>query len=299
MPFEIKVIDGLIKVFGKIESLASGAVHQLKFLKYEYIFEERDDDIYVATYLKSGTTWVQMILYQLTTTGEINFGHLYDVSPWLRNLAEKGGEIPNLPSPRIIKTHDPYRFISRFKKGRFIYVIRDGRDVAVSLFHHEKNYNNRALTFTENFESYFIKPGDMNWFEFNRQWLQNKKKLTMLVVRYEDLHNNFVPELYRIADFIGVKIKEDDLPRIIERCSFSFMKQHETKFGEQPPAIKHQPVYDQFIRNGKTGEGIASLSAEQLQFFNTMFQLNLSEFSAMESYRNQLGNAEKDWHQNE
>ena len=35
-------------------------------------------DIYIVTYPRSGTTLLQMMLYQITTDGEYNFDHLGD-----------------------------------------------------------------------------------------------------------------------------------------------------------------------------------------------------------------------------
>ena len=104
------------------------------------IFGERKDDIYISTYPKSGTTVMQMILYHLTTDGSMDFNHIYDVSPWIRNASFRSQKPPNLPSPRLIKTHDHYKDFDKNTKGRFIYVYRNGMDVAVSHFHQETNY---------------------------------------------------------------------------------------------------------------------------------------------------------------
>ena len=285
MSFELKVLEPMIKFFVRVQSASEKIIHHLKYMKYEHLFDEREDDIYVATYLKSGTTWMQMILYQLTTPGDVDFKHIYEVSPWLRNLAEIGGEIPELPSPRIIKMHDSYKLVSKYKKGRYIYVIRDGRDVAVSLYHHQKNYVRSSISFEEVLKDSFNQKGDMNWFEFNRLWLENKNNLPILYIRYEDLHTNFLNELYRIAAFIGVEVKPEDVPRIVERCSFQFMKAHETKFGEQPPEEKHEIVYNQFIRAGNVGGGKQLLSEEQLKLFIEMFDKNLDGFAVTEPYK--------------
>lgn len=288
MQFELKVIDGATAFFKRISKNANTAVERLQFMKYKILFGERESDIYVASYLKSGTTWMQMILYQLTTSGDVNFEHIYDVSPWLHNLAVTEGKIPELPSPRIIKTHDPYDKIEKEQKGRYIFLLRDGRDIAFSLFHHQKNYNDSAITFEKNYEVSFVEGNEMNWFKYTQAWLQNKKKLPVLYVKYEDLQTNFVGELYRIADYLGITVKEKDIPRIVERCSFTFMKQHQEKFGEQPPKRSHQIVYNQFIREGKVGEGNKVIDDKTLCHFFENFQNTLGAFPVMDSYKKSL-----------
>ena len=45
-------------------------------------FNFRDDDIVIATYGKSGTTWVQQIVSQLLFNGEEGLA-VADMSPWL------------------------------------------------------------------------------------------------------------------------------------------------------------------------------------------------------------------------
>ncbi len=272
---EIKILNWLIKKLEAFNQSISNAIEELVYMKYVHELGEKEDDIYVATYLKSGTTWMQMILYQMVTDGNTDFKHIYDVSPWLRNLASRRGKLPeNLPSPRIIKMHDAYFKVPKRKPGRFIYVIRDGIDVANSLWHHRMNYNNPKMTFEENFNTSFEEPGAMNWFDFNKNWLGNANKHKVLYVQYEKLQSDFKGELYRIASFLGISLNDEVLSRIKERASFTFMKQHEKKFGEQPPEEKIERIYNQFIRSGKTGEGYMQMSDENLQsYFNALQQI--------------------------
>lgn len=284
MGIEIKILDKLISFFDKLKQKSEQILLDLKYMKFEQQFGEREDDIYVATYLKTGTTWMQMILYQLTTDGNTDFKHIYDVSPWPRNSSMRGLPVPDVPSPRILKTHDPYKKFAKGKPGRFIVVLRDGRDVALSLYHHRKNYNNSKLTFDENFNISFKDPGEMNWFSHTWEWLNNSNKHKILYVRYEDLKQNFEHELNRIAQFIGVEIKPEALPRIIEKSSFAFMKQHEEKFGEQPPEEKHEIVYNNFIRSGNAGDGSSYLNDEDKAFFSREFKIRFSQFEQMKKY---------------
>jgi len=105
--------------------------NKFKFEQFKIIFGEREDDIYISTYPKSGTTLMQMILYHLTTDGKMDFKHIYEVSPWIHNASFIGQKPPDLTSPRIIKTHDNYKEFGKKTKGRFIYIYRNGMDVAI------------------------------------------------------------------------------------------------------------------------------------------------------------------------
>lgn len=88
-----KIISWLQNWIDTIGQNAFRASKKLAFLKYSLEFGEYDSDIYVATFPKSGTTLTQMILYQMTTEGKMDFNHIYDVSPWLRNDAYKNRKL--------------------------------------------------------------------------------------------------------------------------------------------------------------------------------------------------------------
>lgn len=276
-----KLLLFIYKWVEKLNKHTDVALHNLRQHLYFMDYEDRETDIYLITYMKSGTTWMQVILYNMVTKGNMDFEHIYDVSPWPQNEAYNGDSVDRinkLPSPRILKSHDKYAFYNADSKNKFIFVYRDGKDVAVSLFHHNKNYKNPDLTFDENFKDYYFDEGEQtNWFNFTNEWLQNKNNFNILYVAYEDLKNNFDNSIVRIAKYLNIELTEEILTRIKKYASFEYMKQNESKFGEIPP-VHARLVYNQFIRKGELGEGNSFLNEQQKSFFDEKFKKTIQPF---------------------
>ena len=250
------------KLFGNLARHFFNLSHKFKFEQFKIIFGERKDDIYISTYPKSGTTLMQMILYHLTSDGKMNFKHIYDVSPWIRNASFIGQKPPDLNSPRIIKTHDSYKEFGKKTKGRFIYVYRNGMDVAISNFYQQKNYNNSDLKLDKYLNSFFKQK---KWFKHTREWMINKNKLSILYIKYEDLLNNKTKEFDRIISFLGIPRNKKAINRALKYSSFEFMKKNENLYGEQSKISKK--IFNQFIRKGKSGEGKSLFTKEQKEIF--------------------------------
>lgn len=267
-----KLVDNLVKfTIRRLENRQAKtkkALDNLRWLDYKFKFGERDDDIYVATYPKSGTTLMQMLLYQLTTDGNMDFNHIYDVSPWIRNAAITGVPPVELPSPRIIKTHSPYHTIPAATKGRFIFVTRNPQDCIVSNWHQEINYRTTTLSIAEYAERKLKETP--NWFEFTQEWLVNKKQFPMLCLRYEDLLADFEGCVSKISKFLQIEFSEEAVARAYERTRFDYMKQNEEKFGNRPKTAER--VYNQFIRQGKTGEGARIIPADIAAQYQSLYE---------------------------
>lgn len=261
----------LYRLLNKIGNKLIKIADDFYFEMYRLKFGQRNDDIYIVTYPKSGTTVMQMILYHLTTNGDMNFKHIYDVSPWIRNHSFKKKQPLELPSPRIIKSHEGYKIFEKNTKGRFIYVYRNGMDVAVSQYNQTLSYIKPDLSFDKFIKEFLDDKAKGAWFWFNKSWLENKWKRPILYVRYEDLINDKRVQIQRIVNFLGLKVDEKTIERAIEFSSFEYMKQNQEKFGEQPKAEPSKKVFDQFIRKGKVGEGAELFSDEQKREFNTLF----------------------------
>jgi hypothetical protein len=250
-----------------------GIYWRVWILQYGLDYDGSPDDIFIVTYPKSGTTWLQMIVYQLTTDGAMDFAHIDHVSPMLEStLIPQGRKISDLPAtPRVVKSHLSYHEIPK-GPGRYICGVRNGLDVAVSYHHHARKYLPplRGLSASEFFSRFMA--GDVpygSWFEHVAGWLRNKNRLNVLVVTYEELSADLEAGVKRIADFCGITIDPDAMPRILERCSFAFMREHDAKFslGKPLPQAPAAGPETAFIRQGRVGGFRQELDARAVSEF--------------------------------
>jgi len=264
-----RIVNFLSNFTGNLSKKLKESTIKLNFLKYQMLFGERDSDIYISTFPKSGTTLMQMMLYQMLSDGNMDFEHIYEKSPWIKNDAFMGFKPRHLPDPRIIKTHDNYLRFDKDTKGKFIYVLRDGMDVAVSLYHQEKNFRNPNLTFEKHFEN-FVTASRHNWFDHTKDWLGNKYDLNILYLRYEEIIKDLEGTAKKVADFSNIAIDKEILDRTIERCSFNYMKQFEDKFGllsvEKP--FRNQ----EFFRKGTSGDFKNYFTPSHIEAFNKRYR---------------------------
>jgi hypothetical protein len=210
-----------------------------------------------------------MILYQLTTDGRMDFAHITQVCPWFERSLKDGTAFEALPAPRVFKSHLSYR---KIPKGpcKYIYVVRDGKDVAVSYYHFYVTHMSFKGTFDEFFQRFL--DGQVlygSWFKHVRRWWKHRDDPNVLFLCYEELLADLPGSLRRISAFCGLQIAPERWPGILQRCSFAFMKQHENQFdpllamlyerGFQPHA---------FLRKGQTGGWRDQLSIRQARRFD-------------------------------
>jgi hypothetical protein len=254
----IESIDEIKKVNTKLNSLTLLA----QTLKIITDIGDKESDIYIVSHAKSGTTLTQMLLYQLTTKGNMDFNHIYDVSPWPRHCAVYNIPFLAVNHPRLIKSHDPYWMFENVKNSKIIFLIRDGIDTLSSLHQHLVDYDNLSVDLSD-----FFNNSVESWFKYNSTWLKNEKNLNILYINYEDLVLKKEETINVISNFINIKPSAKTIKRTVERTSLKFMKLHEKKFGEQPDLNK---TYNNFIRNGAIGVNKNLLQRDQLDMYKSM-----------------------------
>lgn len=270
----------LSKIITVLELLQRALHHLAKHLKrFKLIycdFVPRPSDIFIVTYPRSGTTWMQMILYQLTTDGEMNFDNISQKCPFFEVDFCFMGNFNQFPSPRIFKTHLSSRWFPSQWPCRYIHVTRDGRDVAVSYFHFRKSHFGFKGDFFTFFEKHFMKNNDAeagSWFQHTSGWLNRRKNNNILYLSYEELKTDLESCLYKIADFCGLELDAKRLPDILERCSFAFMRQHEEKFDPATDAtLTKARQQGAFIRKGSHGGWSEYFGPEQQEIFERKFR---------------------------
>lgn len=231
-------------------------------LGVKHLYKPRPDDVFLVTYPKSGTTLMQMMLYQMTTDGEMNFRHINSVSPWFEQELHRGtGKVLEaVPSPRFFKSHLVYEKLP--PNGRFIYVARDVRDVAVSAYHHlclVTGKKGDMGTFVNEFLQ--EKVGFGSWFEHIESWWPRRNDPNVLFLRYEEVIADLPGTVRQVARFCQLPLDEAALPRIVERCGIAFMKQHDHLFDPRMQQVSRDAGV--FIRKGGSGDGRAGFTPEQ------------------------------------
>jgi hypothetical protein len=210
----------------------------------------------------------------------MDFPHITQVSPWFERSLKDGTTYDALPSPRVFKSHLSYRKIPR-GPCKYLYVARDGKDVAVSYYHFYTTHMGFKGTFEEFFEL-FLK-GQVHygsWFRHVRGWWQHRDDPNVLFLRYEDLAADLPGSLRKISAFCGFPIAPERWPGILERCSFAFMKQHESQFDPLTAMLYEQGFRpNSHLRQGQTGAGGGQLSPLQARRFDKTFIKRLGDTS--------------------
>lgn len=245
---------------GDLERLA-------RFAKGRLEFRPRPEDVWVATYPRSGTTWMLFLLHHLVGPGGDDFEHFDDVSPWFeRSLAvgsARAADFDALPSPRRFKTHLLPRWVPH--PGRVIHVERDGLDVALS--YHE--LYRRYLGFTAGFDAFFDRfvRGDVqygSWFSHREAWRRAAESRDILHVRYEALREDPVAELRRVATFLSIDASDARLRDVAQRASLARMKERQARFDHATTLLRERGVVPgHFVRAGLVGEGQRQIAPEQ------------------------------------
>jgi aryl sulfotransferase len=215
-------------------------------------FEFRDDDIIIATYAKSGTTWVQQIVSQLLFNGQEGLP-VAEMSPWLDlrvpPKSEKLPEVERQTHRRFIKTHLPVDALVFSPKAKYIYIGRDGRDVVWSFYNHHAHANEfwyEALNDTpglvgppigrpkdsvvEYFRDWLEKDGFPIWsyWENIKTWWEIRDLENVFLIHFANLKSDMPGEIRKIAAFLDIPIDEGRWDSILEHCSFDYMKANAT-----------------------------------------------------------------------
>eukprot|EP00192_Tetraselmis_astigmatica_P020616 CAMPEP_0117677352 /NCGR_PEP_ID=MMETSP0804-20121206/16699_1 /TAXON_ID=1074897 /ORGANISM="Tetraselmis astigmatica, Strain CCMP880" /LENGTH=283 /DNA_ID=CAMNT_0005486629 /DNA_START=430 /DNA_END=1282 /DNA_ORIENTATION=- len=184
--------------------------------------QAREDDVFVCTFVKAGTTWTQMILKLLLSGGEEDGRRYSEIVPWLEALTsdvlaprEAPGHslasVAAAPGPRYFKTHAHVRHLpgSLASGAKVIYVARNPKDTAVSLFHHAQNkpefgYDGDFDTFFRIFLAGRAENGC--WFDHVLDWHSKSVELPgqVLFLQYEDMVDDPETAVCSIARFIGL-----------------------------------------------------------------------------------------------
>lgn len=222
-------------------------------------------DVFIASYPRSGSTWLRFLLLELLTRDTAGFDRVNRLLP---DVGRHRGIPALLPAGgRLIKTHEVYR--SAYQRA--VYIVRDVRDVVLSEF----DYENARRRISEDFDTFLMLSLKSNvngygcWQEHVLSWLDSPLGRTdkFLMIKFEDLRARTEDTLAAVAEFLGVEADRAAIRVAIANNSVHRMREKE----DQVPDIDgYSPAKangdgTRFIRNGSIGGWRARLSEDQVR----------------------------------
>jgi hypothetical protein len=220
----------------------------------------RPTDVVITPFGKSGTTWTQQIVHTLRTRGDMDFDDISRVVPWIETSISLGLDLDaeQRANPRAFKSHLSADLVP--KGGRYINVVRDFGDAAVSMY----KFN----------EGWFLEPGcvpidefveaqmmrDDGYFKHLLSWWPRRNDHDVLFLAYELMQRNSSETIKRIAEFINIDLDEKLLALTLEHSSLPFMLAHKDRFDDALMRTKSEKVSNlptgsdsAKVREGKIG----------------------------------------------
>lgn len=258
--------------------------------------------VWLASFPKSGNTWLRILLANLLTPGDgpVDINRLQLNScplvnrPLLENMvlidtSLLTREELDLLRPRVaetvaadsaervyVKIHDNYRtnragesLFALGRRSRALYIVRDPRDVAVSLSHHNGETIDRAIV-KLNSRSYRLCSATSHWTEQIPQLVMDwsdhvdswtdQRDLPVHVLRYEDLQADPIGTFGKAAAFLGLDAPRTAVEQAVRRSDFAELQRQEQRAGFRERSRESTAP---FFRAGRVGGWKEVLTPEQ------------------------------------
>lgn len=258
-------------------------------------FEFRDDDIVIATWAKSGTTWTQQIVSQLVFAGEADL-YGQERSPWLDSRISPDAleRAAAQTHRRYLKTHLPIESLVYSPQAKYLYVGRDGRDCYWSWHNHHSGFTPEQLARINAlypdqppvpypnpdvrlaFLQWLDRDAYPNWpfWSHVQGWFDARHLPNLKLVHFANLKADLQGEIEKIAAFLEIDVDPKLWPAILEHCSFDYMRMLAMRSERAKLLFKEGGAT--FINKGTNGRWRDLLTADDIARYDAEVKRNLT-----------------------
>ena len=258
--------------------------------RFEWVHQHwtpRADDVFIASFPKSGTTWTQQIVRLVYSRGLIHDSDppLHAIIPWLDDSKDLPdlSVVDSMTSPRVFKSHNPYHLLPRklTESNRLIYVTRGAKDTAVSMYFHTFGF--KMYEYDEPIEhfigEFMAGRGEYGpYWTHLASWYAQRERHNILVLHYEEMQIDLAATVSRVAHFLDQPLTHKEIERIAQRSTFSSMKKDPRSSMQLWDEEQRKPGIP-FMRKGKAGDWPNHFTPELAQAFDKEFNVKMSKIS--------------------
>jgi len=241
-----------------------------------YNFELRDDDIWIVTFPKAGTTWTQEMVWMLVNNVDKEKGAMPASLrvPYMEINSLMGPDIEKIPfppdmievmndpigyagkmsSPRVLKTHLPIDSLPHgaLERCRIVYVARNPKDVCVSFFkmmsEPESGFVGDFSQFAEFFKSGLQVYGDY-WHHILSGW-QVRERENVMFLWFEDMKKDQRKVIEDLITFLKHPLTDSQKDSLVDHLKFENMKANPNA---NPMVGMEMESAGNFFRKGEVG----------------------------------------------
>lgn len=167
-------------------------------------------DVFIATYPKCGTTWMQAIAFFIFRDGK----PLEDPKEFSRTcpFIERWGIecVKNLPVRGALQTHLPFSHVPYSPQAKYIYVLRNPKDCCVSMYYHTKRSVGYWEATLDDFYEIFMN-GEVeynDYFDHLDSWYPHINDKNVFFTTFERMKENKKDVILKLISFLGQEYVE-------------------------------------------------------------------------------------------
>lgn len=177
-------------------------------------------DAFLASWPRSGNTWLRyMVAQALWPQTQWDLPMLDRAMPSISNTnISKLLRQMDPDKPRIFKSHDAFR--QYVLNGKVVYIIRNGRDSLLSMYHYRKQMDSLSIPLSDFLHKSLA--GEYRWGAWHTHveaWYAQKDHPNVQIIRYEDLRNDTVGTLRQILSFFNHPRDEETLANAVKQVT--------------------------------------------------------------------------------
>lgn len=255
------------------------------------------DDVVIASYPKSGTTWASEVLSAIAHEGKtevlrsirmderVKWIELDDQAWWIKffyiwkNKLFSNAKPVSPAKKRICFTHLPLELLPPSilqGKCKLLYVARNPKDQAVSFFHFHRMARFLGLQTQTSWNEFFplFCSGYLycgSWFEHVLSYwkfIQNNPQAKFIC--YEDMKRDLMGEMASLEELVGVSLTKEQRVEVVKHCSFDSMK--DNKMANRDGVMLFNEKISKFMRKGVVGDWKNYFTVAQSEAFDELYR---------------------------